>query len=331
MTIDQISDWDLKIARSPRAIALLDEIIPLSLEARTRELKALQQKIQQGEANLFEENVHVKLLENRKAEWIRVIHRNLPSIEKELKKRKESQPPSVNRSPDPSDHPATPPAPVDEYPSELLEFLATQKPPATPVKSSAARIRIAAEERSSSRFRDIVIGVSLCMLLLGSVWYVYSSENTLQSLSTFNSQAQESSAETKVSDQLQQQIQTQFDAAIQELRLGEFDHGKAQLLDLIQTYPDNSQAEYAYIAIADAYRQRQNSPDEALRYYQLFIENYPASQHIGLTQLKMGFSYEDMEDSANAEQIYRLVLKNNGEKSRVGQLAHERLSRLQNK
>ena len=96
----------------------------------------------------------------------------------------------------------------------------------------------------------------------------------------------------------------------------------------VQTYPNTSQAEDAYITIADTYRQRQNNPDEALKYYQLFTEKYPESQRIGHVQLKMGFSYEDMEDTSSAEDMYRLVLNRHGEKSRLGQLAKERLQSL---
>ena len=124
------------------------------------------------------------------------------------------------------------------------------------------------------------------------------------------------------------QIQAQFDEALQELRFGEFEQGKAQLLNVIQNYPNTSQAEDAYVAIADTYRQRQNNPDEALRYYQIFTEEYPESSRVGLVQLKMGFSYEDMEDLSSAEEMYRLVLKRHGEKSRLGQLANERLQSL---
>ena len=115
---------------------------------------------------------------------------------------------------------------------------------------------------------------------------------------------------------------------MQELRFGEFERGKTQMLDFVQTYPNTSQAEDVYIAIADTYRQRQNNPDEALRYYQIFTEKYPESSRIGLVQLKMGFSYEDMEDTDGAKDMYRLVISRFGEKSRLGQLAEERLRSL---
>ncbi len=330
--LENISDHDLKLAGNPRAVALLDEIIPLSLEERAQRLKALQQKIQQGEADLFEENVRAKLLEPQKAEWIRVLHKNLPSLEQELKKRSSSQSSPVTPSPTSSSQPITPALPIDDYPSELLEFLATQKPPPASVKPSGkyGLSPSTSEKHSSFRPGDIFVGMLLCALFLSGLWYGYSSENTSQSLSTLDNQNQKSPAEQELSEQ-QQQTQVQFDAAVQELRFGEFDHGKTQLLGLLEVHSDHSQAEYAYIVIADTYRQRQNNPAEALRYYQLFTERYPESQYAGLAQLKMGFSYEDMEDLVNAEQMYRFLLNNKGEKSRLGQLAHERLSHLQSK
>ena len=81
VNLDKISDFDLKLAQNPHIIALIDEIIALSLEERAQQYKALQEKIQQGKASLFEERVHIKLLERRTAEWIRLIHKNLPAID----------------------------------------------------------------------------------------------------------------------------------------------------------------------------------------------------------------------------------------------------------
>ena len=66
-----------------------------------------------------------------------------------------------------------------------------------------------------------------------------------------------------------------------------------------------------------------------MKYYQLFTETYPESPQVGLAQLRMGFAYEDMEDVVNAKEMYRLLIKHRGEKSRLGQLANERLSHLQ--
>ena len=154
------------------------------------------------------------------------------------------------------------------------------------------------------------------------------SEKTPTAITTFDQQTAVESSESGLSKELLQEIQTQFDETVHELRFGEFEQGKAQLLNLIQNYPNTSQAEDACIAIADTYRQRQNNPDEALKYYQIFTEKYPESSRVGLILLKMGFSYEDMEDTGSAEEMYRLVLSRHGEKSRLGQLANERLRAL---
>ena len=44
----------------------------------------------------------------------------------------------------------------------------------------------------------------------------------------------------------------------------------------------------------------------------------------------MGYAYEDLQDTANAEEMYRLLIDRQGAKSRLGQLAQERLLHLQN-
>ncbi len=287
--------------------------------------------IQQGEANLFEEHVLTKLLEQRKAEWIKLIQKNLPAIEQKLEKLKPSKPLPVKRPPKPV---PSPPANSDEYPSEILELLATQKPPPIPKspqkKSSAWQAdRATLKNPPFFTMKDILVVILLFGVFLGGIWYVRTSEESPPPVSTFDDQTQDTEQGQPSPEQLQ--IQTQFDAAAHELRFGQFEQGKAQLIDMLNTSPDSSYNQNVYLLLADTYRQRLDNPDEALRYYHMFTEQFPESQHTGLVRLKMGFTYEDMEDTTNAAEMYRLLIQHKGKQSRLGQLASERLSRLQNR
>ena len=182
VNLRDISDLDLKLAKNPQVPALLEQIIPLSSEEREQQRKTIREKIAQGTATLFEEHVHAKLLEPRKAEWIRVISKNLPHIEKELQK---SSPPLSEHSQAPpsnayaeSSRPA-----IDEYPSELLNFLATQKPPPPPKTSNRQSISSETDLKQSSRRRyvkDISVGLLLigAFLLFGVVCACFRSGNS---------------------------------------------------------------------------------------------------------------------------------------------------------
>ena len=335
VNLDKISEFDLQLAKNPRVIAILNEIIPLSLEERAQRLKDLQQKIDRGEADLFEEHVRSRLLDHRSAEWIRVIHKNLPTIEQEFQKRRSPQSPLPSaETPSPqTDHTKNEPRrqPPPQTHSELLDFLATQKPPKPPVSNSGRSSQVK-EEKKTPLF-SIKEGLLLVLLLsvmassLGFI--VFSKDNVSEELLTFQNQEQIDSPEARQARRLDEEMQTEFDAASQELRFGDFERGKTQLFTLAESSPQSTHAENAYVLIADTARLRRNDPDLALHTYQTFLEKWPESSKAGLVQLKMGFSYEDLQDFSSAESAYRLLIANAGEKSRLGQLARERLLRLQ--
>ena len=330
INIDKISQFDLKLARNPRVITLAQEIAKQTLDERQRQLNELQESLQAGRASLFEERVHSKLLDKRKAEWILLLHKNLPVIEEEFRKRRHIQELPVKEPLEkPVDVEKDSMKEIRQSHSELLDFLATQKPPTPSPSPSRKTILSAPENRSTHHTRDITVGALLLLGVVLSVGYVLSSEKDEPHMLTFHEQAQEQSHEQRLAEEFDREIQEQFDAAAQEIRSGEFDIGKTQLLELSTTYPESLHAENAYILIADTYRLRKTDPDEALKYYQRLLDTYPESRQVGLTQLKMGFSYEDIGDTSNAQAIYHLILERYGEKSRLGQLARERLLRLE--
>lgn len=336
MKREDITAFELNLARSSRAITSAKEIVSLALEERTERLTILKKKIQDGTANLFEEKVLAKLLEKGMAERILDIQKQLPALEQEIKKQaipKRSSSPAPTSPPVKSSTKARSPT-SGQYPSELLEFLATQKPPAPPPAKSSSKqrsVRVSSEESkkpSAWTLQDMAVGIGLLVLVVIAFWYSMASQKPETIPLTFDQQAAGEAALSELSNEEAQQMQTAFDEGMQALRFGDIEQGKSQLLAFIQTYPATPQAEDAYIAIADTCRQRQNNPDEALKYYQLFLNQYPQSLQTGLVQLKMGFAYEDLEDISSAQTLYQLVLHNHGKESRVGQLANERLQAL---
>lgn len=328
---EDITDFDRKLARNQRALTVAKKIVSLTPEERAKRLQKLQQRIQEGTASLFEEKVEANLLEARRAELILFLSKQLPGIEPKIKTQLILQEPSpASPSPAGSASPKQAEAPK-EYPSELLEFLATQKPP-PPQASRQKQDEVVADERPKSsiwKSTDILVVAGCILLLIVAFWYARLSKTSDTKFTTFDQQAADEQSTSGLSKEAFQQMQTSFDEALQELRTGDFDQGKIQMLDFIETYPATSFAEDAYIALADTSRQRQNNPDEALKYYQTVLQRYPDSVHIGLVHLKMGFTYEDLRDYNSAAQMYRLVIQQHGETSRVGQLANERLKALQ--
>ena len=333
INVEKISDFDLKLARNSRVIAAIDEILPLSLEERTAQFQALNERIANKNANLFEERVLSKLLQQRTAEWIHTLHKNLPDIEEELKKRRPPEtpmtPPASGDEPLPAAKPRSTLLARHDTHSDLLDFLSTQKPPA---RQTATKARKTAPTPPPSFLRrhakDLFI-VAVCALsLLGAIAYVRHSERQTPKIETFKQQESQTHAESAAVKTAQQDIQDKYDAAAQALRFGDFEDGKRQLFALLAAYPTGQHAEDGYILLADSYRQRQRDPDKALIYYQQVLDKFPASAQAPITRLKMGFAYEDMDDVFRAKELYRLILKQYGETSRAGQLARERLKRL---
>lgn len=336
ITLDDITDLDLNLARSEKAIAAATEIRALPPEKRRQRLEAIQHNIQQGTASLFEEHVVTLLLEPRGAERILTIQRHLPRIEKALKSRSGSQ--RISETPS-SEAPAvsdTQPktAGSARYPSDLLDFLASQKPPTPPSTSSSSKPQspmptdLQRRPPSSWSRRDQVMVAVFAALFCAALFYGFISTQTSQTtFLTFDQQARQQEA-LSAQPTLSPEIHAEFDAAMQALRSGDFEQGKAQMLAFIEQHPQTAEAEAGYLALADTSRQRQHDPDAALIYYQMLLEQYPQSSSKGLVHLKMGFAYEDMEDSANAKAMYRLVLEQHGRQSRLGQLANQRLNAL---
>jgi len=183
INLDHITDADLQLARSANVMLVIDDILRLSPSSRDQQREALQQKIQAGTASVLEEQLQVKLLEPRKAEWIRVIYKNLAAIEQELQKRKagsaavESAPafaPTLAESPRKT-------VKRPEPPTELLDMLATQKvPPRLTKPSLRPRPAVQLEPQRPAHWagKDIVVTLGFLSCIFLTVWYVIASDQT---------------------------------------------------------------------------------------------------------------------------------------------------------
>ncbi len=339
LALQDISDLDLNLAKNDKALAAAAEIRAISAEERQQRLKDIQQKISLGTASLFEERVLSVLLQARGAERILAIQQNLPRIEKALHKRSGSQPIADETPASIDEQPSTSKiqpkiAAAQPYQSELLDFISSQKPATPPSDGIAVKtprtVRVEPESPTLSRWsrQDQLAAATLIVVIGIAIGYTIITNTTPQpTILTFEQQARQQSASSN-QQPLSPEIQAEFDAAMQALRAGDFEQAKVEMLAFITQYPQSPYAESGYMALADTSRQRQNDPDQALVYYQTLLDQFPQSINAGLGQLKMGFAYEDLEDFANAEAMYRLVLDQHGSQSRIGQLAAQRLNAL---
>ncbi|GAK54469.1 tol-pal system protein YbgF [Candidatus Moduliflexus flocculans] len=329
INIDKISDFDLKLAKNPRVIAAIDEILSLSLDERTVRLHNLRQQIADGKASLFEERVLTRLLEQRTAEWIKLLQKNLSIIEQELQKRHPPQPPALSFDAEMPEVSESPSKVQETSHAELLDFLATQKPPTPRIPSNIRKKSLPKQQESFLRrhAKDVILASLAGILLIGAFLYALFSQPEAPTIETFDQEARHESPEVKA---IHEEIQNRYDAAAYQLRFGSFENGKRMLLELVKEYPTGEHAENAYVLLGDVYRQRQRDPDQALKYYQLALEKFPSNPQTGMTQLKMGFAYEDLHDLPQAKEFYRLLVSRYSDTSRVGQAARARLASLEN-
>jgi len=327
--VNKIAPQDLNLAKSPKAMADVEAILELSPEERKARLSQVSQKIAEGSATLYEEKVLAKLLSPGRAEWIKVIHMNLPEVEARLKPLPGREEPSLAEDPpeDPASETDRIPAPSSIATAQIADssdrlpemVLLSWDSKGTESAPRAAR----PQPKVHTYFKGFLLGVIGVSILSLGAWKTLSRPGKLRS--EMPPQQGNTSA---IPPDILQVAQTQLDKAQHEIRVGDFTQGESKLKEIIREYPGTPQAEEAYLIMAEAYRYRSQRPDKALQAYQAFLEKYPTSSQTGLVLLKMGFCYEDMEDKKNAIALYRSVLQRNGEKSRTGQLAAERLKAL---
>jgi TolA-binding protein len=317
--ITKVSSQDINLAKSSKAMADVEAILKLSPEERKARLIEISQKSTQGSLTLYEEKVLTKLLSPGQAEWIKLVHSNLPQIEAKLKHVAEKE----NLA-------AFGPAQIHSVPTtdsitRSLDNMTVRSVDSREQSTETTLTPYSLKTGMTTYVRGFLTGMVVLGLLGSGIWYKFNSEK--QSKPEVSETFQPINNASLPSDTLQV-IQAKLDKGQKEVRLGDFTKGESELKEIIVKYSETSQAEEAYMILAEAYRHRSHKFDKALQTYQAFLEKYPNSAQTGLVLLKMGFCYEDIEDKRNAMTLYKSVLQRNGEKSRVGQLAAERLKTL---
>lgn len=315
--LNKVSPQDINLAKSSKAMTDVEAILKLPPEERKIRFTELSKKISQGLATLYEEKVLVRLLSPGQAEWIKLIQLNLSNIEAKLTNRVEKEKSSL------SEHERNSFAfRAEDPPNQTIETLLLNW---TSEKQQQSTRSLSPESGISAYFKGFLMGVMVLSAAGIAIWNAFDHSET--SRSEIIKTPQQVNSSSIPSDTLQV-AQTQLNKGQQEIRVGDFSKGEFELREVISKYPETPQAQEAHLIIAEAYRHRNQMPDRSLQLYQTFLEKYPNGPQTGLVLLKMGFCYEDMEEKGNAIAMYKLVLQRNGEKSRIGQLAMERLKAL---
>ncbi|HWP48128.1 MAG TPA: tetratricopeptide repeat protein [Candidatus Limnocylindrales bacterium] len=321
--LNKISSQDINLAKNPKAMEEVTAILKLSQEERNARLSEISQRITQGTATLYEEKVLAKLLSPGQAEWIYLLNKNLSKIEAQGTGLEEEKPSSSEDELKQEERtPTSSSTQTEEPPDRVSRTIFSNR--SLEKEQSDLKI-LPSPSEIGSYMKGFLTGVIGAGLLILGIWKTFNSPESSKFEVTFSSRS--SSTPSLPADTLQV-LQTQLEKGQQEIRMGNFNRGESELKEIMVKYPETSQAEEAYLTLAEAYRYRSQKPDQALQLYQAFLEKYPHSSRTGLVLLKMGFCYEDMEDRGNAVAMYQSVIQRNGEKSRLGQLAAERLKTL---
>ena len=321
--LNKISSQDINLAKNPKVMEDVAAILKLSQEERNARLSEISQRVTQGTATLYEEKVLVKLLSPGQAEWIYLLNKNLSKIEAQWTNLGEEKPSSSEYEPKQEEEALTSSSTqTEDSPDRISRPIFSNR---SLEKEQPGLKALSSPSAIGSYMKGFLTGVIGAGLLTLGIWKTFNFSERSKFEATIPSRS--SSIPSIPADTLQV-LQTQLEKGQQEIRMGNFSRGESELKEIMVKYPETSQAEEAYLALAEAYRYRSQKPDQALQLYQAFLEKYPHSSRTGLVLLKMGFCYEDMEDRGNAVAMYQSVIQRNGERSRLGQLATERLKTL---
>ena len=121
------------------------------------------------------------------------------------------------------------------------------------------------------------------------------------------------------------------DQAMYAAAKGHYDQGRLQAAregfeKLLKAYPKSKNADNAQFWIAETYYQ-QKWYEKAILEYQKVIENYPKGNKVPAALLKQAFSFQKINDNANAKLILQ-ELTQKYSSSNEGKLAAQRLKEL---
>lgn len=117
-----------------------------------------------------------------------------------------------------------------------------------------------------------------------------------------------------------------YQRAFNLLKQGRYRLAIASFKAFLETYPNAEYADNAQYWLGEANYVQKNYKD-ALKEYQTVLDKYPKSNKRADALLKMGFTYEYMNDIPNAKRMLNKVIKNFPDSS-AAQLASKRLKTL---
>lgn len=146
-------------------------------------------------------------------------------------------------------------------------------------------------------------------------------EETTQPIITDSNQA---TLATQNPDKLQ--LQAEYQRAFELLKRSKYTQAIKAFNTFLENYTENDYSDNAQYWVAEAYYAQSNY-EKSIETYQKLIRNYPKSQKLSQSLLKIGYSYEEL-DQPNKAKLWYLDVRQRFPGSTVSRLAEERLKRI---
>ena len=131
---------------------------------------------------------------------------------------------------------------------------------------------------------------------------------------------------TSTNDASDPAIEQQYQAAFSQLKAGRFNESARLFEDFIQQHPNHQLTDNSYYWLGESYYVTRNYP-LALAAFQALEQNFPLSSKLSDALLKIGYTYHELEDFAQAEAALNKVVRSFPNES-VARLAQNRLNLL---
>ncbi len=141
-----------------------------------------------------------------------------------------------------------------------------------------------------------------------------------------NTQTLSNSNVTATSEPVETAAKTQYLAAFNELKAGRSNESSRLFEEFIQAYPNNDLTDNAYYWLGESYYVSRNYP-LALAAFQNLEQKFPLSSKLSDSLLKIGYTYHELEDYAQAQAALDKVVDSFPNQP-VARMAEKRLNLL---
>lgn len=114
-----------------------------------------------------------------------------------------------------------------------------------------------------------------------------------------------------------------------DLAAGRFEAGIEELTSLARDAGGSPAARKAMLTLAATYRFQKNDPENALKWYRLFIEKHRDDRQRPATLLRMGGYLEELGRLVEAKAAYRQLIDEHGDRAKEVEAAKRALERLE--